>query len=117
VNTGAISNRRTAVKFPGDRGRPDGMTIDSDGNLWVALFSGSGVVCCDPRTGKFLERIDAPASQTTSCAFGGPELRDLFITSASVGLDDAARAREPHAGGIFVARPGVRGVPAFSFAG
>ncbi|MGH8017764.1 MAG: SMP-30/gluconolactonase/LRE family protein [Opitutaceae bacterium] len=117
AETGAISNRRAVVKFDGDRGRPDGMTIDADGNLWVALWAGSGVVCCDPRTGGILERIDAPASQTTSCAFGGPDLSELFITSAREGLSKSALENEPAAGAIFTCRPGVRGVPAFAFEG
>ncbi len=117
AETGAISNRRPVVKFPGGQGRPDGMTIDADGNLWVALWAGAGVVCCDPRTGGILDRVDVPASQTTSCAFGGPELRDLFITSARHGLSEEALKTEPDAGGIFVCRPGVRGVPAFAFGG
>ncbi|RME68807.1 MAG: SMP-30/gluconolactonase/LRE family protein [Verrucomicrobia bacterium] len=116
-DTGAISNRREVVKFSGDEGRPDGMTIDADGNLWVALWGGSGVVCCDPRTGRVLEKVEVPALQTTACAFGGPELRDLYITSARIGLDEAALAERPFSGGIFVARPGVAGVPAFTFAG
>ncbi|HEX9783181.1 MAG TPA: SMP-30/gluconolactonase/LRE family protein [Opitutaceae bacterium] len=117
VESGAISSRRTAVKFSGEKGRPDGMSIDAEGNLWVALWGGWGVVCCDPRTGRILERVDAPASQTTSCAFGGPDLRDLFITSARHGLSPEALESEPDAGGIFVVRPGVKGVPAFPFAG
>lgn len=109
-DTGAMTNRRAVVRFDAADGRPDGMTIDTAGNLWVALYDGSGVVCCDPRTGRTLERINTSASKTTSCAFGGPDLRDLYITSAQA-------ADEPESGGLFVCRPGVQGVPAFSFAG
>jgi len=109
-DTGVISSRRPVVKFAGDNGRPDGMTIDAAGNLWVALYDGGVVVCCDPRSGRTLERITTLASKTTSCAFGGPELRDLYITSAQA-------AGEPESGGIFVCRPGAQGIPAFSFAG
>jgi sugar lactone lactonase YvrE len=86
------------------------MTIDERGRLWVALYEGGAVVCCDTESGAILERIDVPASRTTSCAFGGSDLADLFITS---GRNPA----EPESGGIFVVRPGVRGVPAFSFSG
>lgn len=114
---GAISRRRVVVDFRNERGRPDGMTIDADDHLWVALWGGSGVVCCDPRTGKVLERIDVAASHTTSCAFGGPDLGDLFITTAREGLDGDALEREPGAGGVFVARTGARGVAAYPFSG
>jgi sugar lactone lactonase YvrE len=110
-STGRISGRREIVRFgDAERGRPDGMTIDERGFLWVALYEGGAVVCCDPESGAILERIRVPASRTTSCAFGGPDLGELFITS---GRDPA----EPESGGIFVVRPGVRGVAAFSFAG
>lgn len=117
LETGAVSNRRPAVQFSDEDGKPDGMTIDAEGNLWVALWGGAGVVCCDPSSGKILDKIEVPALQTTSCAFGGPELRDLYITSARGGLDDEELAKRPHSGGIFVARPGVAGVPAFEYAG
>lgn len=117
ADTGAITNRRTVVRFPEDGGKPDGMTIDSAGNLWVALWGGAGVVCCDPRSGNFLEKVEVPALQTTSCAFGGPGLRDLYITSARGGLDDEGLSKWPGSGGIFRARPGIAGVPAFAFAG
>lgn len=116
AESGAISRRRAAVRFA-DEQHPDGMTIDAAGNLWVALWGGWGVVCCDPRTGKILEKIEVAASQTTSCAFGGPDLQSLYITSARNGLDAATLRNQPAAGGIFVARPGVRGVAAFAFAG
>ena len=58
-----------------------------------------------------------PVSQVSSCAFGGPDLRDLYITTAARGLDAAALEREPHAGGLFRARPGVQGRPAYEFRG
>jgi sugar lactone lactonase YvrE len=109
--TGAIANRRTAVKFPSEtNARPDGMVIDADDNLWVAMYDGAGVQGCDPRTGKIFAKIDVPARKTTSCTFGGPVLRDLYITCART-------EGEPHTGAIWMARPGVRGVPALTYAG
>jgi len=109
--TGAITGRRAVVRFGDDeRGRPDGMTIDASGRLWVALYEGGAVVCCDPLSGAILERIEVPASRTTSCAFGGPDLADLFITSGRAPTEAAS-------GGVFVVRPGVSGVPAFVFSG
>jgi sugar lactone lactonase YvrE len=110
-DTGAMTNRRPAVKFPSDGpGRPDGMVIDADGNLWVAMYEGAGVLGCDPRTGRVIARIDVPARKTTSCTFGGPELRDLYITCART-------EGEPHTGALWIAHPGVCGVPALAFGG
>lgn len=109
--TGAIAGRRPVVRFgPEEPGRPDGMAIDSQGRLWVALYEGGAVVCCDPATGQTLARIEVPATRTTACAFGGPDLGDLYITTGRA-------ADEPGSGGLFVARPGAHGVPASAFAG
>lgn len=112
--TGAISNRRALATFPPEE-FPDGMTLDAKGNLWVALWGAGAVVCHDGRTGRELRRIRVPASQTSSCAFGGAQLDELFITTARTGLSGAALEREPQAGGIFRVRPGVCGRPARSF--
>ena len=115
--TGEIGNRRVAVAVAREYGMPDGMTIDAEGMLWVAGWGGGQVSRWDPSNGKFLETIQVPASQSSACAFGGPNLDELYITSARRGLDAATLAREPLAGGLFVARPGVRGTEAFEFAG
>jgi len=117
LDTGGITNRRPAVVVPGEMGHPDGMTIDAEGMLWVALWGGRCVSRWDPTTGRLLGTISVPASHVSSCAFGGPDLRDLYITTARAGLSDVALRAEPHAGGLFRARPGIRGVPAFAFAG
>src|SRR5690606_23465196 len=98
-------------------GAPDGMTIDADGNLWIALWGGSAVVCHDPATGKRLEKIELPAERITSCAFGGEDLGDLYITSARTGLSDDELQQQPAAGGLFMVRPGVHGVSAFTYGG
>lgn len=109
--SGRINQRRDVIRFGDEEpGRPDGMTIDAHGHLWVALYEGGAVVCCEPAGGRIIERIEVPASRTTSCAFGGPDLADLFITSGR-------RDGESQSGGVFVARPGVAGRPAFCFAG
>lgn len=115
--TGAISNRRTVVQIPDGFGFPDGMTIDADDNLWIAMWGGWKVLGYNPRTGEAIGAIELPAAQVTSCAFGGPNLDELYITSAWTGLSDEDRAKQPLAGGLFVARPGVKGVPAVPFAG
>lgn len=93
-------------------GLPDGMTMDEEGLLWVAHWGGGFVGRYDPRTGALLERVEVPASQTTSCCFGGSDMRTLFITTASVGRED-----EPHAGKVFAVRLPVAGVPSPKFGG
>jgi sugar lactone lactonase YvrE len=115
--TGEIGNRRVAIATPEDKGIPDGMTMDADGMLWVAQWGGSCVCRWDPADGRLLQTIELPATQITACAFGGPNLDELYITSARNGLDEAAMASQPHAGGIFKVRPGLRGLEAFEFAG
>ena len=117
-DTGSVSNRRAAIKLPDDFvGYPDGMTIDAEDNLWVCFWGGWGVIQFDPRTGKQLARIDVPASQVTACALGGPELKDLYITTARRDLQGPALEKEPQAGGLFHAQVEVGGVPASAYAG
>jgi sugar lactone lactonase YvrE len=90
---------------------PDGMAVDEEDGLWVAVWGGSCVLHCGP-DGTVLDRLELPVSQPSSCTFGGPCLEDLYVTSAREGLDPGQVAREPHAGGIFRFRPGARGRPA-----
>lgn len=83
-------------------GIPDGMTLDAEGNLWVALWDGSAVIQLSP-SGKLLQEIKLPASRITSCTFGGRDLTKLFITTASMGVD------EQLAGSIFVVDTNTQG--------
>ncbi len=115
--TGAIANRRTAITIPPGIGRPDGSTLDAEGMLWIAMWDGWSVTRWDPRTGTMLQTIRLPVARVTSCAFGGPELDTLFITTARDGLTEAQLASQPLAGGLFALRPGVRGLPAPEFGG
>lgn len=115
ADSGQISGRRCAVRFLGDDGRPDGMAVDAEGQLWIAHFDGGRVSCWDPRSGRRREVIELPCSRVTSCAFGGANLDELYITTARKGLDESQLRAEPTAGGLFVARPGVQGLPGFFF--
>jgi sugar lactone lactonase YvrE len=117
VETGAIANPRPVVHTPDGPGFPDGMTIDAEGMLWVAYWDGWRVVRWDPATGRALATIELPVAKVTAPWFGGPNLDELYITSARIGLSEDALAKQPHAGSLFVARPGVAGLPAFEFAG
>jgi len=114
--SGAVSNRRPHVEIPQEWGLPDGMTVDEEGFLWVAFWGGSAVRRLAP-DGRVDAIVRFPVTQVTSCAFGGPDLSDLFVTSARSGLTDAAMSEQPLAGGLFRARPGVRGLPSTPFAG
>jgi sugar lactone lactonase YvrE len=117
VETGAATGRRVLHALADDQpGFPDGMTVDAAGNLWVALWGGHCVLCLSPE-GEVLDRVDVAAAQTASCAFGGPDLRTLYITTATSGLSDADLAPTPGAGGVFAADVGATGRPAWRFAG
>ncbi len=110
---GHLRNLRTAFATTHIDASPDGMTIDADGHLWIAFCHGGCVSCFDPANGDELQRIALPCLETTACAFGGPDLKDLYITT---GIHKTAK--EEHAGRLFVIRGlGVRGVPAHAFAG
>ncbi len=111
---GRITNRRTLAVIE-ESGFPDGMTIDAEGHLWVALWEGWGVVCLNSKTGEQLAKIDVPVSRVTSCCFGGSNLTDLYITTASRDLTEADRQKQPNAGGLFVARPGIEGTASIRF--
>jgi sugar lactone lactonase YvrE len=109
VETGTVSGRRRWVSVPDDAGIPDGLTIDSEGCMWLALWGGGKVLRYSPDA-ELIGEVHLPVSRVTSCAFGGQALDRLFITTAAVGssTDDPAR---PHDGALFVVEPGVVGVP------
>jgi sugar lactone lactonase YvrE len=113
---GRLVNKRVFASFQKRDGFPDGMTTDSEGCLWVAMWGGWGVNRLT-QDGKLDRRIELPVSQVSSCVFGGPELDLLYITSASIGLDTRQRSGEPRAGGLFRVPAGVRGLPTQRFAG
>ncbi|XP_072932430.1 regucalcin-like isoform X1 [Epargyreus clarus] len=109
VETGNISNPKLVFEYKDHNldGIVDGMTIDTDGNLWIANFDGSQVIKVDPRKGKLLQKVPMPALQTTSCTFGGPALDRLYVTSACM---DRGTAQPPPCGATFcVTGLGVRG--------
>ncbi|GAA4437719.1 SMP-30/gluconolactonase/LRE family protein [Ravibacter arvi] len=114
--TAAISNRRVILTIPEGDGFPDGMTIDAEDQLWVALWDGWKVIRVDPDNGSITAQIELPAARITSATFGGPDLTDLYITSARVGLSEEELEKQPLAGSLFVIRNvGVRGVQGVRF--
>ena len=116
LERGEIANRRTLFQLPADGGLPDGMTVDAEGLLWIAFWEAGAVRRYAP-DGQLAAVIELPVSLVTSCAFGGPDLRDLYITSASGWLSPEQAVEHPAAGGLFRARPGVSGLPQHRFAG
>jgi sugar lactone lactonase YvrE len=113
---GEATNRRVFVQFGAGDGHPDGMTVDAEGCLWIALWGGWCVRRFSP-DGDLLRTVEMPVEQPSSCAFGGPGLDRLYVTSATKGLDQTALAMQPNAGGLFMLIPGVRGIPDLPFAG
>ena len=114
--TGSLGTRRTLLQIPGEDGLPDGLTVDADGCIWLALWGGGEVRRITPE-GAVVGVVKLPVTQVTSCAFGGPDLDQLYITSAAKDLDAAELARQPEAGSLFRCRPGVKGRPAQPFRG
>jgi sugar lactone lactonase YvrE len=114
--SGQLGARRRFVEIAETDGMPDGLAVDAEGGVWVALWGGSAVRRYT--TGGALDQvIELPVTQVTSCAFGGEDWGDLYITSASWEFDEARFQEEPLAGAVFVARPGVIGMPTSRFAG
>jgi xylono-1,5-lactonase len=113
---GELGERKIFLRFKEGEGFPDGMTVDAEGCLWIAFWDGWCVRRYSP-AGEWLETIKMPVARPTSCAFGGLDLDHLYITSASIGLDEAARKMQPNAGGTFMVAPGARGLGDVPFAG
>ena len=116
-DTGEIDGRRPLVTFDGSTGGPDGMTVDAEGCLWVAMFGGFGVQRFSPEGDK-LESVATPgAPQTTCCCFGGPDLDTLYITTARDSIAGVDTEGEPNSGALFAAAVDAVGLPTNLFAG
>jgi sugar lactone lactonase YvrE len=99
LETGALANRRTYLEFTGD-GVPDGLAVDSDGNLWIVICGDGSIQVHDP-SGKQLDLLRFPTRCITACTFGGPELSDLFVTSSRSLLEPGEQSRDTQAGHVF----------------
>ncbi|SDD72570.1 SMP-30/gluconolactonase/LRE family protein [Actinokineospora iranica] len=115
VATGDAVNRRPLCAVAGP-GSPDGLCVDADGCVWVALWDGSAIRRYTP-TGDLDREIQAPVSRPTACCFGGPDLTDLYVTTARRGLTEAQLSEQPLAGSVLVFPGAGTGHPTTAFAG
>ena len=114
LKTGSLSNERIVVTLPENIDYEfDGMTSDQDGMLWTALWNGGQIVRWNPNTGEAIERYDIPAPLVTSLIFGGKDLNELYITTATVDLTDQQAKEYPLSGSIFRLKTHTKGIPTF----
>ena len=111
---GTISDGRVLVEPPEEAGTPDGLTVDADGDLWVAMFGGGRVLRYSP-DGELREELRVPAAETTSCAFAGPGMHRLYVTTATENWSDEQRRAEPAAGRVYWLETDATGRPAEPF--
>ena len=111
---GAISNGRVLVAVSEEVGTPDGLTVDADGDLWVAIW-GAGQVCRYSAAGELRQTLGLPAAQSTSCAFGGPGLHTLYVTTATEHWTHEQRRGDPKAGLVYRFETDATGRPAELF--
>lgn len=116
IDSGSLSNRHAVVEVDPEHGKPDGMTIDSQGMLWTGMWGGGAVCRWNPADGQLVEKIPVPCPNVPSCTFGGPNLDELYIVTARRGLSDEQLEQFPHSGGLFRCIPGVTGSPSWRFA-
>ena len=114
--TGSIANRRIFAKFTAETDRPDGGAVDREGCYWTAFYRGGKILRLSPR-GETLAEFAVPAMCPTMCAFGGPDLKTLYVTSARQHREPEELAKLPQSGGIFAMRVAVPGLPEPKFAG
>ena len=114
--TGAIANRRPFISTPDEIGAPDGLKVDSEGCIWSARWGGWKITRYDP-TGKVEREIQLPVQCPTSCAFGGADLDELYITSAWTALSDEQKKNQPFAGDLFRVKTNIKGLESPKFAG
>jgi len=114
--SGSISGKKTIIRMEEKQGYPDGMTLDKEGNLWIAHWDGWQISQWDPISGKQIGQIRMPVARITSCTFGGEHYQDLYITSAKKGLSESELRKQPLAGSLFVIKNcGCEGIPPFEF--
>ncbi|MBZ4192166.1 SMP-30/gluconolactonase/LRE family protein [Niabella beijingensis] len=115
LSSGTISNERVVVTIDVPGSLPDGMCMDAEGMLWVAIWGGSAVHRYNPRSGALIGRVLVAAPHVSNCAFGGKNGQQLFITTARKDLDAAQLERYPLSGSLFIADTGIKGLRTYCF--
>jgi sugar lactone lactonase YvrE len=117
LENGTIAKRRVFAQVPGAQGvTPDGLCVDTQGNVWSACWGAWKIICFDP-SGKIVEEVATPVQYPSSCAFGGEQLRNLYITSARTLLDESQFKEQPTAGDLFYCSTNMNGLPNHKFGG
>ncbi|WP_460205212.1 SMP-30/gluconolactonase/LRE family protein [Scytonema sp. NUACC21] len=116
AETGNISDRRIFVDLTHESFFPDGLTIDTEGHIWSAMWDGGCVIRFNP-AGEETMRIQLPLKRPTNCTFGGEDLKSLYITTASVGLSQAEIDKSVCSGDLFEVQTDISGLPAYHFQG
>lgn len=114
-DAGGLANKRVFVRFADGDGHPDGTAVDAEGGVWIGSFGG-GALFRFSAEGALVARIALPCPNVTKAAFGGPDLKTLYVTTARVGMDAKALARHPLAGGLFSLSADVAGLPQYEAA-
>ena len=114
ANGNALQKLSVFARTPEELGRPDGLALDIEDNLWVCQFNGGCLLQYD-RNGVLLQTLSVPVPRPTSCCFGGPDMRTLFITTAKFGMSATEHADYPAAGNIYSIRLPVPGRPRHRF--
>jgi sugar lactone lactonase YvrE len=112
---GIISNESIVVEVTEPGFMPDGMTIDEEGMLWVAMWGGRCVNRYNPFSGELVGKVEIDAPHVTSCAFGGNRMQQLFITTARAGLDEEQLLQYPDSGSLFIVDVGIKGMEMHQF--
>ncbi len=117
LKKGAISNRRDAFTLPPGMGVADGLTVDIQGMIWLAMWDGAQITRWNPNTGQYLDIFKFPAKRTSCCVFGGADLDELYVTSAAIGLEEKDHHIYPYNGALMRFRTMYTGMPSFAFGG
>ncbi|MEP6749713.1 MAG: SMP-30/gluconolactonase/LRE family protein, partial [Bacteroidota bacterium] len=110
--TGEIIFEKNVIQIPNEMGSPDGMAIDEEGMLWIAHWGGFGLYKWNPQNGEWIDKIEVPVPQVSSCAFVGENLDCLLITTARENMSEEELKKYPESGDTFLVKVNVKGIAA-----